>query len=109
MTILFQERYGFHMFDGDDDAFLSWMTVNPRGFVVNTERSPDSSIAVLHRSECSHISTFGIGQPHGGFTQRGHIKVASQSHASLDNWVRSSRLRAIDLAKTCKSCKPAPH
>ncbi|MEH0819857.1 MULTISPECIES: hypothetical protein [unclassified Micromonospora] len=43
-------------FKDDDEAYLSWVSSNPEGYVVNSSRSPSPSYLILHRASCKWIT-----------------------------------------------------
>lgn len=101
-----KESHLMRIFDADDHPFIDWMRKNPHGFVINTERRPGSLYVVYHRAGCYHISTYGVGRPEGGFTQRQYIKVCSDSLPELLDWRVQYRSRASDTG--CQTCAPGP-
>jgi len=95
----------FEIFDSGDAPFLKWMQGNPDGFVINTEQSPNSSYAMLHRSSCFHISGYTKNYSRDAFTEHGYIKICSNESSVLESWLKEYRPRAGKLEQ-CKSCNP---
>ena len=90
-------------FRNDDRAYLDWVARNPRGFVINIQRSLNSSDARLHRAACHTVT----GTPPRGRTWTGpYIKVCSLDLGSLDDWA-TRRTRAP--IKRCGTCHPPAH
>jgi hypothetical protein len=54
-------------FVDDDAGYARWLAEYPRGFVVNTFRSPSAAYLMLHRADCATIS----GEPARGLTFTG--------------------------------------
>jgi hypothetical protein len=90
-------------FRDDDRAYLDWVARNPRGFVINIQRSLNSSDAKLHRAACHTVT----GTPPRGRTWTGpYIKVCSLDLGSVDDWA-TGRTRAP--IKRCRTCHPPAH
>lgn len=89
-------------FKDDDSGFLAWITSNPDGYLLNTERNPKPSYLVLHRSGCPH---FKGDSPNW---TKAYIKFCSQDIGELNDWAASS----VGEASSCPSClsqpEPAP-
>ena len=78
--------YGFSVFDFDDDSYLTWLMVNPYGYVLNSFQTSDLN-SRLHRASCSTISgTPPSGEPPHVWTGT-HTKVCSPSKRELEQWV----------------------
>jgi len=99
------EIEGFEIFDSGDAPFLKWMQSNPDGFVLNTELSPNSRYAMLHRSKCHHISGYTKLFSQGAFTEHGYIKICSNESSVLESWLEEFRPRAEKLEQ-CHTCNP---
>jgi len=88
-------------FADSDCRYREWLTEHQQGYVLNTRRRPDPRYMVLHRSECRSISRPADA---GAFTERGYIKVCSDSPADLELWAR--RHGAPGFSKRCSFCDP---
>jgi hypothetical protein len=99
------EIEGYEIFDSGDAPFFKWMQGNPNGFVINTAQSPNSSYAMLHRSLCSHISSYTKRYSTDAFTEHGYIKICSNEPSVLESWLKEYRPRAEKLEQ-CQSCNP---
>jgi Protein NO VEIN, C-terminal len=86
------------VFQGDDAAYLRWLSEHPVGYVVNAERRPRSSNLKLHRADCTWIS--GRGKP-GAYTERDYIKVCSTDLFALKRWARETVGGSLDPACGC--------
>jgi len=91
------------VFDQDDKLYFIWIKDNPSGFVVNTERRPNSRYFMLHKSYCQHISSYeGISD--GAYTGRQYIKVCSNDISELKIWFSSHKPNFVDNFKECRTC-----
>ncbi len=87
-------------FIDDDAGYLRWAATNPRGFVVNIERSLNPNGVILHRSACWTIT----GTPSKGqHWTKDYIKVCSSEREVLERWM--SREIGGDF-RPCGICKP---
>lgn len=84
-------------FKDDDSGFLAWITNNPDGYLLNTERNPKPSYLILHRSGCPH---FKGDSPNW---TKAYIKFCSQEVGELNDWAASS---VGGQASRCPSCLP---
>ena len=91
------------VFDSADEPFFQWMEKHPEGFVVNTERRPNSRLTFLHRSGCFHISSLAEGHRPNAFTKYDYIKVCSLQKLTLKEWARE--VVGGEL-QSCQICKP---
>lgn len=103
------ERHG----DTDGDAdFYHWMNTNQEGYVVNTGRGKDSTKAVLHRSNCGHISGVTLYKGAGlsqedHHTGKGFIKVCSVFPEELLAWCSKERQHIEKgFSNICRDCLP---
>jgi hypothetical protein len=95
------------VFDEGDDTYFEWMHAHPQGFVVNTERIPSSRYAILHRSNCFHITSMKSLKP-GAYTERQYIKVCSDAVAEMVSWLVQNRPQSRGFSDVCASCAPKP-
>jgi len=94
----------FTLFENDDEAYLTWASQNPDGFVLNTRRPPDPKYMVLHRASYGTISS---KDNFCGFTHRAYIKVCSTGEEDLAEWTRCNGRSADNpFSKRCSLCKP---
>lgn len=89
------------IFVADDKGYLTWLSDNPDGYVVNTYRTPDPHYLVLHRSSCRHIRGT---PPHGTAWTDSYAKICSRNTSELESWA-SRELGRSSLPK-CRTCKP---
>jgi hypothetical protein len=88
-------------FRNDDRGYLNWVARNPRGYVINIQRSLNSSDARLHRADCRTVT----GTPPRGRAWTGlYIKICSLDSAALDDWATRQIGTPI---KRCGICEPA--
>jgi hypothetical protein len=86
-------------FRDDDYGYLSRAAAHPAGFVLNLQRSLNSSDARLH---CAHCRTIN-GVPARGKTWTGpYIKVCSASLADLHDWAGVHLRSAVPSCRTCQ-------
>ncbi|WP_395140423.1 hypothetical protein [Armatimonas sp.] len=76
-------------FSDSDVAYKKWVRENPTGFVINTNRTPNSSYMPVHRATCAHISNFDKRTP-GAFTERSYIKICASHISLLQEWVKAN-------------------
>ena len=67
-------------FVDDDRGYVEWVTKHPRGYVLNTERTPKANDLKLHRATCHTVT---------GVPARG---PAAASSANLTPSISSSTL-----------------
>ena len=90
-----------HEYRDDDRGYARWLTLWPRGYVLNIAANLNPSDAKLHQTRCSSI------QPRDGKSSTGpYIKVCAPQLADLAQW---SGEYAIPLPPRCKACHQAPH
>ena len=95
-----------HIFDADDVPYQAWMQQNSAGFVLNTGRASTSPIAVYHKSDCHHITSYGPRQPEGCFTRQDRIKICSTDRDVLLRWRVQKRPYAQGQERDCQTCNP---
>ena len=66
-------------FVDDEAGYLQWLDAHPQGFVVNTNRAPNSRYLKLHRTACKHIGRDG----QGNYTRGSYIKMCSEDSTEL--------------------------
>jgi hypothetical protein len=86
------------IFQGDDAAYMRWLTEYPAGYVVNAERNPKPGNLKLHRADCTWIS--GRGKP-GAYTERDYIKVCSIELFAVKRWARETVGGSLDPSCGC--------
>lgn len=74
--------------------------------MFNLNRGRDSSLAILHRSNCSHISGYTLDWEEGAFTKRQYIKVCALEEVELVEWLAVNRPKALPKYKACMDCHP---
>lgn len=86
-------------FVDDEQGYWAWIRRNPRGYVVNCARRPSASYLMLHRADCSSISS----DPPGHFTDRDYVKVCSTEKWRLSAWARNE---VGGRLQSCEMCAP---
>ena len=95
------------VFIDDDSAYLNWVVSHPEGFVVNCRKKFDSTYLVLHKATCSTVKTHrGIEEHPGGFTERGYLKLCSDSIVDLEQYLRGLTGSSDPFSKQCSRCEP---
>jgi hypothetical protein len=75
--------YAVDVFRDDDTGYLAWLAAHPRGFVLNSNRSPRPDYLILHRATCRTIS----GKPTRGGPWTGpYIKVCGDDPLEIAAW-----------------------
>ena len=69
-------------FADDDAGYLSWISRNPDGYVVNANRNPSPNYLMLHRATCRTITE---NPTRGGRWTADYIKLCGQ-RAELERW-----------------------
>jgi hypothetical protein len=62
------------VFDSGDKPYMEWLSTNPLGFVLNTEKTVGTKYMFFHRAACRHISEAKAAQP-DAYTGNKYIKV----------------------------------
>jgi hypothetical protein len=89
----------FQQFINDDQGYLDWLTANPLGFVVNSQKAPQAGYLVLHKVSCKHINS----PNRGNWTTTGFIKTCSTEAKALEEWADRA---TGGLLSPCGACKP---
>ena len=88
------------VFRNDDAAYRAWLSANPEGFVVNTEKVPTARYLKLHRSVCPHIKAWADRNP----TSTTYIKVCSCNLGELEDWALTATGGGrLDPCPTCQT------
>ncbi len=99
VEVMNKKNYKLDIFINNDKAYLSWLTQNPEGFVVNSYLHPSPDYLVLHRANCWTISTAA----RTNWTTTGFIKVCSLYRTELENWAKKE---VGGQLHHCQICKP---
>lgn len=91
-------------FTNDDAGYLNWIAENPKGFVLNVERSPRPEYLILHRATCSTIAKL---RENGAYTDRGYQKIVAIELTELQGYARQIGRPDGSFSKTCGHCGPA--
>ena len=90
------------LFRDDDPGYVTWVTKNPKGYVVNIQRSLTASDARMHSASCGHlaraIDASAAAQRRLTTT---YVKVCSPSVDQLVEW---SANRVGDQVQRCPTC-----
>jgi len=96
------------VYDGDDEAYLNWLSEHPEGFVLNAKRTGTDGACSIHRATCGHILVMRNQATVGGFTQRGGIKLCSDSIDALIAHIAAIRSLPLIEVRRCKRCEATP-
>ena len=91
-------------FIDDDESYLSWITANPNGYVLNVRRVADPDYVVLHRANCGSIST-DKHEP-GAYAARGYRKICAASVTELQLAAKREGRADGSFSKRCGLCRP---
>ena len=97
---------GVAEFTNDDTLYRQWLTDNPHGFVINTNKGISSSYMVLHKATCSMVSKYKSNTPPGAFTKRDYVKVCAGDVDSLKEWAKVHGRSDGSFSGACGICKP---
>jgi hypothetical protein len=91
-------------FIDDDLNYLAWVATHPDGYVLNVRRSPDPRYVILHRANCTTIST----ETHapGAYTARGYRKICVSTEAMLQAAAKREGRSDGTFSKRCSHCLP---
>ena len=93
------------VFNDDETGYLTWVSENALGFVVNTRTNLDPDYLVLHRASCSSVRKYPLmDQRPGGFTERAYQKICSRSEQDLANYLSILTGKPNAFSKTCSRC-----
>lgn len=92
------DGYAVEAFRDDDTGYLEWLAEHPRGFVLNTNRSPRPDYLILHRATCRTIR----GKPTRGGPWTGpYIKVCADDPLDIAAWAGA---RVGARPRRCRVC-----
>jgi hypothetical protein len=87
-------------FRDDDSGYLRWVSVNPRGFVINIRRNLNPIDARTHHASCRTISG---ENPRAGPWTGMYIKLCSADVGALDQWATEHLSGPITGCRVCES------
>ena len=92
------EAMGIDLYVDDDDGYRDWLHRNPRGYVINIQRSMNPSDARLHDAECRDlIAQLGRDVQLAG----SYVKVCGETRAEVDHWAADNVGEPIQLCGHC--------
>jgi len=86
------------VFDAGDEPYLSWLSDNPQGWILNVARNPKPSYLKLHRPWCDWISE---PREPGAYTERQYIKICATRREALEEWARRTVGGRLDPGCNC--------
>lgn len=94
-----------HIFQDDEAGFLTWISRNADGSVVNTRRVLDPNYLVLHTAGCGSMQTYrGMDQNPGGFTELSYQKICAANIDELLAHLVSEIGNKNPITKYCSRC-----
>ena len=96
----------WEVFDDGDSKYLEWLTDHSGGFVLNTTRTLDPAVMVLHNSRCPYISELQDQAAEGGFTERDYIKICAGTVSALRMWTKYNGRPDGSFSRDACSCRP---
>ena len=93
------------LFNNGDKEYFEWRESNPNGFILNTEKRKETSVFVLHKSNCGHITEYE-GFDNGAYTMKNWVKIASNNVAEIVEFCQEKKHNFNGTFKLCKSCTP---
>lgn len=89
---------GIEIFIDDDDGYRDWLNRNPRGYVINIQRSLNPSDARLHTANCRDL----IAQLERDVELTvSYIKVCGETRAEPEHWAADNVGQPIKLCEHC--------
>ena len=96
---------GIDVYVDDDDGYRDWLNRNPRGYVINIQRSLNPSDARLHDATCRDL----IAQLRRDVQLAVlYVKVCGEDRAELDQWAADSVGEPVQLCGHCHDVDPGP-
>lgn len=86
------------VFIDDDDGYRDWLNMNPRGYVINIQRSFNPSDARLHRANCTDLL---LQLERNVQLAVSYAKVCGGTEAEVKQWVAEKVGKPI---KHCEHC-----
>ena len=86
------------LFDNDETGYLQWAAINPRGFIINSdrdERSPEYPMA--HRATHRALTS----EKRENYTMGRFFKVCSNDISDLEQWSRRVRNKSLTRCAIC--------
>ena len=72
-----------HEYRDDDDRYRGWLTMNPRGYVINIQRNHSPVEAFLHDADCSDLTA----QLNRDVSLTGpYVKVCGDTLPEVEQW-----------------------
>lgn len=91
----------------DDDGYRGWLNRNPRGYVINIQRSLNPSDARLHDAACRDlINQLGLDvklteQYVKACGETQYVKACGETQAELDHWAADNVGEPIQPCDHC--------
>jgi hypothetical protein len=88
-----------HEYRDDDEGYQDWMKRQPDGFVINIQRSHNSSDAHLHDADCWTLTD----QLDRDVSLTGpYVKVCGDTLEQVDEWTTENIGESIQLCGMCR-------
>ena len=99
------EAMGIALYVDDDDGYRDWLKRNPRGYVINIQRSLNPSDARLHDANCRDL----IAQLRRDVQLAvSYVKVCGEDRAEVDQWAADNVGEPVQLCGHCHDVDPGP-
>lgn len=94
------------IFLNDDAAYRSWIGHHRGGFVLDGRRKPKLAHLVLHRANCTEISSSASSRQH--WTTGARLKAVSLDRDELTAWGAAETGREVACCGTCRADQELP-
>jgi hypothetical protein len=94
------------LFQDDEAGYLGWLAQHPRGWLVDSRRSPARAGVRLHRASCWTMSgtpAKGTTWKAGSWTGGTQSKTCSSSVAALRSWASATLQQDLTTCGHCAS------
>lgn len=86
----------------NDAAYVTWLTNNADGYVLNSDRTPKASYLVLHSARCGSLWSRDQDRPKGAGWTTTYRKTCSTDARTLVTWAQG----LAGSPTICGMCKP---
>lgn len=95
VTVLFHQK---------EEAYLTWLSQNPNGYVLNAHSVPSNDYLVLHSAKCKKIRKPQQDAHPACFTGNAYIKICAADIQALSDWITAQGFDGF--TKECELCRP---
>ena len=90
-------------FIDDDGGYRDWLNKNPRGYVINIQRSFNPSDARLHRANCTDLL---VQLERDVQLAVSYVKVCGEAEAEVNQWAAKKVGKPIKRCEHCDEVAP---